>query len=184
MVRSVERGDARRWVAHAVSTASSSANKRSRRAYWLKHHGSVWYGLLVTALVGRYLLYAVVAARDGFGGRAGRCGADRARSGRDLRAARRLSHRQVARTRACGDDSSAESLTRHVSLDRCIYRPRSAGVRYRRRASAGGCLAVLVRAEHLGANGVVGLQFETLEKPDGSTVSAPKAKPWCSNRAA
>lgn len=35
--------------------------QRSRRAYWLKHHGSVWYGLLVTALVGRYVLYAAVA---------------------------------------------------------------------------------------------------------------------------
>ena len=32
--------------------------KRSRRAYWLKHHGPVWYGTLVAALVGRYALYA------------------------------------------------------------------------------------------------------------------------------
>lgn len=31
--------------------------QRSRRAYWLKHHGAVWYGTLVAALVGRYALY-------------------------------------------------------------------------------------------------------------------------------
>jgi GT2 family glycosyltransferase len=31
--------------------------QRSRRAYWLKHHGVVWYGTLVAALVGRYALY-------------------------------------------------------------------------------------------------------------------------------
>jgi GT2 family glycosyltransferase len=31
--------------------------QRSRRAYWLKHHGPVWYGTLVAALVGRYALY-------------------------------------------------------------------------------------------------------------------------------
>jgi len=30
----------------------------SRRKYWLKHHGPVWYGTLVAALVGRYVLYA------------------------------------------------------------------------------------------------------------------------------
>jgi len=32
--------------------------QRSRRLYWTKHHGRVWYGLLVAALVGRYALYA------------------------------------------------------------------------------------------------------------------------------
>jgi N-acetylglucosaminyl-diphospho-decaprenol L-rhamnosyltransferase len=36
--------------------------RRSRRAYWLKHHGSVWYATLVAALVGRYLLYAGAAS--------------------------------------------------------------------------------------------------------------------------
>ena len=30
----------------------------SRRKYWIKHHGVLWYVALVTALVGRYLLYA------------------------------------------------------------------------------------------------------------------------------
>ena len=30
----------------------------SRRKYWLKHHGPIWYGALVAALVGRYVLYA------------------------------------------------------------------------------------------------------------------------------
>jgi GT2 family glycosyltransferase len=45
--------------------------QRSRRAYWIKHHGPIWYGALVAALVGRYLLYAgalaavVLAARRG-----------------------------------------------------------------------------------------------------------------------
>lgn len=32
--------------------------QRSRRAYWLKHYGPLWYGTLVAALVGRYALYA------------------------------------------------------------------------------------------------------------------------------
>ncbi len=36
--------------------------QRSRRAYWLKHHGPLWYGSLVGALVGRYALYAGAAA--------------------------------------------------------------------------------------------------------------------------
>lgn len=30
----------------------------SRRKYWIKHHGRVWYATLVAALVGRYALYA------------------------------------------------------------------------------------------------------------------------------
>ena len=34
----------------------------SRRKYWLKHHGPVWYGALVAALVGRYVLYAAPLA--------------------------------------------------------------------------------------------------------------------------
>ncbi|MBV8601180.1 MAG: glycosyltransferase family 2 protein [Candidatus Eremiobacteraeota bacterium] len=36
--------------------------QRSRRAYWLKHHGPLWYGSLVAALAGRYALYAGAAA--------------------------------------------------------------------------------------------------------------------------
>ncbi|NNN00138.1 MAG: glycosyltransferase family 2 protein [Candidatus Eremiobacteraeota bacterium] len=31
--------------------------RRSRRLYWLKHHGAFWYYSLSAALVGRYLLY-------------------------------------------------------------------------------------------------------------------------------
>jgi hypothetical protein len=31
--------------------------QRSRRKYWIKHHGRVWYLSLVAALAGRYLLY-------------------------------------------------------------------------------------------------------------------------------
>lgn len=34
----------------------------SRRKYWMKHHGPLWYGSLVGALVGRYALYAGVVA--------------------------------------------------------------------------------------------------------------------------
>jgi len=40
--------------------------QRSRRAYWLKHHGRVWYGSLVAALVARYFLYAAVLVAAGF----------------------------------------------------------------------------------------------------------------------
>jgi hypothetical protein len=44
--------------ASARGAYSVDARKqRSRRAYWLKHHGPVWYGSLVAALVGRYALY-------------------------------------------------------------------------------------------------------------------------------
>jgi len=49
--------------------------QRSRRAYWLKHHGPLWYASLVAALVGRYALYAAglaalgLAARRGLRGR-------------------------------------------------------------------------------------------------------------------
>ena len=32
----------------------------SRRKYWIKHHGRLWYATLVAALVGRYALYAGV----------------------------------------------------------------------------------------------------------------------------
>jgi GT2 family glycosyltransferase len=36
--------------------------QRSRRAYWIKHHGNAWYAALVAALVLRYALYAFVLA--------------------------------------------------------------------------------------------------------------------------
>jgi GT2 family glycosyltransferase len=41
--------------------------QKSRRKYWIKHHGYVWYAALVAALVLRYALYAgvVVAAVAG-----------------------------------------------------------------------------------------------------------------------
>ncbi|GAC1529115.1 MAG: glycosyltransferase family 2 protein [Vulcanimicrobiaceae bacterium] len=35
----------------------------SRRKYWLKHHGRVWYASLVAALLGRYVLYVGIAAQ-------------------------------------------------------------------------------------------------------------------------
>jgi N-acetylglucosaminyl-diphospho-decaprenol L-rhamnosyltransferase len=36
--------------------------QRSRRMYWMKHHGVGWYAALNAALVGRYALYAGIAA--------------------------------------------------------------------------------------------------------------------------
>ena len=36
--------------------------QRSRRLYWIKHHGVGWYVALNAALIGRYALYAGVAA--------------------------------------------------------------------------------------------------------------------------
>ena len=41
----------------------------SRRKYWIKHHGYVWYWSLVGALVGRYALYAGVVAGAVIAGR-------------------------------------------------------------------------------------------------------------------
>jgi GT2 family glycosyltransferase len=48
-----------------VGRASSSTpvhvekhKQRSRRQYWIKHHGYAWYAALVAALIGRYVLYA------------------------------------------------------------------------------------------------------------------------------
>ncbi len=35
--------------------------QRSRRLYWIKHHGMLWYWSLSTALVARYVLYLAVA---------------------------------------------------------------------------------------------------------------------------
>lgn len=47
----------------ATSRGEAERRKlRSRRAYWLKHHGPLWYYALVAALVGRYVLYAGAAA--------------------------------------------------------------------------------------------------------------------------
>ncbi len=37
-----------------------SRKRRSRRAYWLKYHGRLWYASLVSALVARYFVYAGV----------------------------------------------------------------------------------------------------------------------------
>jgi len=36
--------------------------QRSRRRYWIKHHGFGWYAALNAALIGRYAVYAGVAA--------------------------------------------------------------------------------------------------------------------------
>jgi hypothetical protein len=45
--------------------------QRSRRAYWLKHHGPLWYAALVAALLGRYALYGAALAAVGFAARRG-----------------------------------------------------------------------------------------------------------------
>jgi GT2 family glycosyltransferase len=51
-----------------IGQASSSTpvrverlKRRSRRHYWLKHHGPAWYAALVVALTGRYVLYLLAA---------------------------------------------------------------------------------------------------------------------------
>jgi N-acetylglucosaminyl-diphospho-decaprenol L-rhamnosyltransferase len=36
--------------------------QQSRRKYWIKHHGGVWYAALVAALVGRYVFFLAVIA--------------------------------------------------------------------------------------------------------------------------
>lgn len=43
--------------------------QRSRRRYWVKHHGWLWYGALVVALAARYVLYAGAAAAAVVAGR-------------------------------------------------------------------------------------------------------------------
>jgi hypothetical protein len=40
---------------------AESRKQTSRRKYWVKHHGYAWYGSLVAALVGRFVLYALAA---------------------------------------------------------------------------------------------------------------------------
>ncbi len=39
-----------------------SYKQRSRRKYWVKHHGRLWYYSLSAALVARYLLYGAILA--------------------------------------------------------------------------------------------------------------------------
>jgi GT2 family glycosyltransferase len=34
--------------------------QESRRKYWIKHHGGLWYAALVAALVGRYIFYLAI----------------------------------------------------------------------------------------------------------------------------
>jgi GT2 family glycosyltransferase len=46
-----------------------SRKQRSRRAYWLKHHGPLWYAALVAALVGRYVLYGAIVGALGLAAR-------------------------------------------------------------------------------------------------------------------
>ena len=45
--------------------------QRSRRLYWIKHHGLAWYWSLSAALVGRYFLYLAAIVALVFGLRAG-----------------------------------------------------------------------------------------------------------------
>jgi N-acetylglucosaminyl-diphospho-decaprenol L-rhamnosyltransferase len=56
--RGEEGGSKKRWGALGVL----NWRQRSRRLYWIKHHGRLWYFTLSAALVGRYVLYAGVLA--------------------------------------------------------------------------------------------------------------------------
>jgi N-acetylglucosaminyl-diphospho-decaprenol L-rhamnosyltransferase len=52
--RGEEGGSKKRWGALGVL----NWRQRSRRLYWIKHHGKMWYWSLSAALIGRYFLYA------------------------------------------------------------------------------------------------------------------------------
>jgi hypothetical protein len=39
----------------------TARKQESRRKYWIKHHGRLWYAALVAALAGRYVIYAGMA---------------------------------------------------------------------------------------------------------------------------
>jgi len=54
MHRGEQGGSAKTWGKSGVL----GWRQRSRRLYWLKHHGRLWYYSLVAALAGRYVLYA------------------------------------------------------------------------------------------------------------------------------
>src|SRR5579864_1361852 len=56
-----ERGGSRRTGGRSGVLAW---RQRSRRLYWIKRHGALWYYALCAALVGRYVIYAAIA----FGG--------------------------------------------------------------------------------------------------------------------
>jgi GT2 family glycosyltransferase len=58
MHKSEEGGSKKRWGKLGVL----NWRQRSRRLYWIKHHGTVWYYSLSAALVARYLLYAAAIA--------------------------------------------------------------------------------------------------------------------------
>jgi len=55
--RGEQGGSAKTWGKSGVL----GWRQRSRRLYWLKHHGRTWYYALVAALVGRYVLYVGIA---------------------------------------------------------------------------------------------------------------------------
>ncbi len=55
------------FATHAGQGSSGGRNvepmkQRSRRLYWVKHHGRVWYYSLAAALAGRFVLYLAVFA--------------------------------------------------------------------------------------------------------------------------
>ncbi|MBV8365757.1 MAG: glycosyltransferase family 2 protein [Candidatus Eremiobacteraeota bacterium] len=56
MHKSEQGGSRKTWGKSGVL----SWRQRSRRLYWIKHHGAWWYYSLSAALVARYLLYAAV----------------------------------------------------------------------------------------------------------------------------
>ncbi len=69
MHKSEQGGSRKRWGRLGVL----NWRQRSRRLYWIKHHGLAWYWSLSAALVARYVLYAalivalVVVVRAGVG---------------------------------------------------------------------------------------------------------------------
>jgi N-acetylglucosaminyl-diphospho-decaprenol L-rhamnosyltransferase len=58
MHKSEQGGSQKRWGKLGVL----NWRQRSRRLYWIKHHGRLWYFTLSAALVGRYVVYAALLA--------------------------------------------------------------------------------------------------------------------------
>ncbi len=54
--RGEQGGSKKRWGSAGVL----GWRQRSRRLYWIKHHGILWYWSLCAALAGRYVLYAAL----------------------------------------------------------------------------------------------------------------------------
>ncbi len=168
VVRTVERGRARGHGQRARTVQRRDAQAASRRKYWIKHHGRGWYGLLVAALTGRYLLYAGAAAAIALARAEVVAARDRARSGRHVRPARRLpGRRSLGRARRRGEPAAEPAARAAVSRSARSSGSRRIEVLDRGRARARRVHrgAAAERADALGANGVVGLQFDSRRAP-------------------